>query len=389
MSESTSWKCRACGAARLQPTPNFASLQRVSSDCRPFRTGGELTCCGSCGLVQKPETPGWASECREIYSSYALYGQSSSGTEQKFFSPDGVGRPRSEYTLGVIAERLGLPATGSMLDVGSGTGAVLRAFHAVRPGWTMEAVEPNPRADSPLTSIAGVTKVHSTMLEHVPGRFDLITFFHVLEHVPELMPFLAQVRERLSPGGHVAIQVPNFARNPFDIVIADHCTHFVPETLSAALIASGLEVVRLDTEIIPKELTVVCRAMARPSAGFPAGAHGGAAALVQSSIQWLFAAQADAAAIAKAKGEVGIFGSSIAAAWLTAGLGDAVRFFVDEDTSRVGSTYLSRPIIAPASVPSGATVAVCAPGATASKIADRLSRPSVNYLAVQGTPSHV
>jgi hypothetical protein len=39
----------------------------------------------------------------------------------------------------------------------------------------------------------------------------------------------------------------------------------------------------------------------------------------------------------------GLFGTAIAATWLDAQTGQAARFFVDEDTNRIGRTHLGRP----------------------------------------------
>jgi len=58
------------------------------------------------------------------------------------------------------------------------------------------------------------------------------------------------------------------------------------------------------------------------------------------------------------QGTVGIFGTSIAATWLAASLGDKVTFFVDEDRNRVGLSHLSRPIYNPAHAPKGSHIVV-------------------------------
>lgn len=375
--------CRGCGAPALVEVAGFGALRRVSSDCRPFGANGSVSTCAHCGLVQKAATAEWHRECEEIYAGYALYAQSATGTEQKYFTPDGVGRPRSEYTLASIAEAIGLGEEGRMLDVGSGTGAVLRAFHKVRARWRMTAVEPHPRDLAALGAIPGVDAVATTTLDRVSGQFDLVTFFHVLEHVPDLVPFLAQVRARVATGGYAAIQVPNFERNPFDLVIADHANHFTPATIEAVLCASGFELVRLDTTTIPKELTVVCRPDGRAPSARPDLPGQQTLTRASDAVRWLGAANDAAARIAREVGAVGVFGSSIAAAWLAANLGDRVRFFVDEDAARAGTTYLGRPILSPGQVHAASTVLVCAPGAAAASIARRLDGPQVRYVAVE------
>jgi len=47
------------------------------------------------------------------------------------------------------------------------------------------------------------------------GRFDLITANDVVEHVPRLETFLANLREWLAPGGAVYLEIPNGAYPPY------------------------------------------------------------------------------------------------------------------------------------------------------------------------------
>jgi hypothetical protein len=54
----------------------------------------------------------------------------------------------------------------------------------------------------------------------------------------------------------------------------------------------------------------------------------------------------------------GIFGTSIAAAWLFGELSEVTQFFVDEDPNRIGGEYMGRPIYHPHDVPPGSHVFV-------------------------------
>ncbi len=385
MSSAPDSSCRGCGADELRGVSAFPEFMRVSSDCRPFRSGGELALCGACGLVQKAATGVWKAECREIYGSYALYAQASAGTEQKVFSSDGVGRPRTEHTLRVVFERAGVPETGLALDVGSGTGAVLRALGTVRPAWRCDAVEPNLRSRAALESIPCVRKVLAMELAEVSGSYDLITLFHVLEHVPDLGPFLLDLRRLAAPGARVVVQVPSYGRNPFDLLVADHCTHFSARTLTLALEASGLHVVVLDEETIAKELTVVCTPgspMARPEGD--AAEVERASERTDSAMEFLTAARRTGESVRGADA-LGVFRSSIAATWAASQLGGGVRFFVDEDDARRGGIHAGLPIVAPAEVAAGSTVLVIAPGEVGRRIAGRLARPGVAYVT-NGSP---
>lgn len=48
-------------------------------------------------------------------------------------------------------------------------------------------------------------------LSETSGSFDLVTLFHVLEHLPDQLGILREIREALAPGGTVFIEVPHAA----------------------------------------------------------------------------------------------------------------------------------------------------------------------------------
>ena len=56
---------------------------RVTSDTRPWRSGGKLAVCGECGTVVKPLDEMWRIEAGEIYAGYDLYHQSADRREQR------------------------------------------------------------------------------------------------------------------------------------------------------------------------------------------------------------------------------------------------------------------------------------------------------------------
>jgi hypothetical protein len=116
--------------------------------------------------------------------------------------------------------------------------------------------------------------------------------------------------------------------------------------------------------------------------GVPAAASG-TASTIRGQIDWL-RRNADAARDASAEpSRFGLFGSSIAATWLCAVLGDRVSFFVDEDRHRVGRSQMGRPILSPDSAPPDAIVYI----GLAPQIADRIAARLGNTLKLRQPPS--
>ena len=84
------------------------------------------------------------------------------------------------------------------------------------------------------------------------GSVGSASMIHVLEHVADPVATLAGLRELLSPGGHVYIDVPDVAvySSLKDLDIA-HVHHFSATTLGQTLEAAGLDVLRIDAHRPP------------------------------------------------------------------------------------------------------------------------------------------
>lgn len=96
-----------------------------------------------------------------------------------------------------------------LLDVGCGTGDFLKI--ALTNGWTVTGIEPNEQA----RKIANVkTNQNVFEIDHLDNlkehTFDVITLWHVLEHLPKLDTHIQLFRKLLKPNGLLIIAVPNY-----------------------------------------------------------------------------------------------------------------------------------------------------------------------------------
>jgi 2-polyprenyl-3-methyl-5-hydroxy-6-metoxy-1,4-benzoquinol methylase len=97
-------------------------------------------------------------------------------------------------------------AKGQILDIGAGTGDFLTV--AKNDGWQTVGIEPSDRAKGIAIS-KGISFVENTIaLES--HSFDVITMWHVLEHVPDLDFQIKELKRLLKPTGTLIIAVPNF-----------------------------------------------------------------------------------------------------------------------------------------------------------------------------------
>jgi 2-polyprenyl-3-methyl-5-hydroxy-6-metoxy-1,4-benzoquinol methylase len=95
---------------------------------------------------------------------------------------------------------------GKILDIGAGTGEFLSV--AKNDGWQTIGVEPSDRAKA-IAKNKGVSFAEETS-ELENHSFDVISMWHVLEHVPDLDKQIKELKRLLKPTGTLIIAVPNF-----------------------------------------------------------------------------------------------------------------------------------------------------------------------------------
>lgn len=98
------------------------------------------------------------------------------------------------------------PNKGRILDIGAGTGDFLSV--AKNDGWQTIGVEPSQKAKA-IAINKGVSFVENT-IELENNSFDVISMWHVLEHVPNLENQIKELKRLLKPNGTLIIAVPNF-----------------------------------------------------------------------------------------------------------------------------------------------------------------------------------
>jgi len=99
-------------------------------------------------------------------------------------------------------------AAGQLLDIGCGTGDFLLA--AEKKGWQTIGIEPNKQAKKCALS-KGLKVFDNKELSHLKANsFDVITLWHVLEHLPQLEEQITHFKRLLKPDGNLVIAVPNF-----------------------------------------------------------------------------------------------------------------------------------------------------------------------------------
>jgi SAM-dependent methyltransferase len=108
-------------------------------------------------------------------------------------------------------------------------------------GWQVAGIEPDAEAAQKARRYSD--EIYTGDVLTAPfaiGSFDVVTMFHVLEHVPDPVAVVRRTLEWLAPSGLLIIEVPNagglgasvFGRAWSGLDLPRHLSHFTPDTLA-------------------------------------------------------------------------------------------------------------------------------------------------------------
>ncbi len=102
-----------------------------------------------------------------------------------------------------------LPAAGRVLDIGCGNGRFLR--YLAKRGFEAHGIELPGKAADRASEVRGL-HIHvgeSGSIDFPSNSFDIVTMWHVLEHLTEPKVTLERVFRWLTPGGRLVLSLPN------------------------------------------------------------------------------------------------------------------------------------------------------------------------------------
>lgn len=207
-----------------------------------YKGGGFALCrCRCCGLARtEDERPP-----EQLAADYHYVGGADAGA--RFLRPVELLMRALRRARQKAVTRLH-PTPGRVLDVGCGRGVMLAGLRAA--GWIVVGTEVDEAvAHSARQALGEQIRVGDIAgMELAEAPFDVITFWHVLEHLADPAAVLKRARELLAPGGAVIVAVPNLdswqARlsggHWLHLDVPRHRWHFSQATLAGAGRRAGL-----------------------------------------------------------------------------------------------------------------------------------------------------
>lgn len=244
-------QCPVCGRSAFEPFEEYPGEEVLT-----------YVLCRSCGMVVR--SPRMTEQ--ELAAFYAVgYRQSVQASEAPTEKDLRIQAGRARHLVRFC--RPVLQQVRQHLDIGSSSGALVREVHrefgsrgiGVEPGilYRQEALRRGTE------TVASLDELDETYRR----RFDLVSLIHVLEHLPEPVRYLSNLRkEWLDPQGWLLVEVPNlFGHRGAEPA---HLSIFSPQTLRQTLDLAGFRVVRMRAHGVPRSpvLKLYLTAVAQPKA---------------------------------------------------------------------------------------------------------------------------
>ena len=207
-----------------------------------------LKSCNQCDFLFTSEAPG-QSEIGRYYQSdvYISHTDGSKGFIEKLYQ---LVRKKTLVGKRNLVAGISQKHKGKVLDYGCGTGAFLNEMKT--SGWQVNGIEPDSGARKRAEQLVGSSiGLPEELSELSSDQYDVITMWHVLEHVHELNWTIEQIKRILKEDGKLFIAVPNHhsfdARHYLSFWAAydvpRHLYHFSPDTMSLLMEKHGLKVI--------------------------------------------------------------------------------------------------------------------------------------------------
>ena len=235
-------KCPWCGSENAQL---HLELKDLFLTQEPFK----ILECKECGLLFTTPRPN-KDEIGRYYKSEEYYShqENKEGFIPKVYEKVKSVNLKNKY--GIATEGKG---KGKALDIGCGVGDFLHTME--QHGWDCTGVEPSEDAKVIAKKRIKGQLLSSEEQENLPdSSFDLITMWHVLEHVDDIRWQIQQLHRLCKPGGRIIIALPNYKSYDGQYYKAEwaaydvprHLNHFNKETLIKILEESGLRHVKTE-----------------------------------------------------------------------------------------------------------------------------------------------
>jgi 2-polyprenyl-3-methyl-5-hydroxy-6-metoxy-1,4-benzoquinol methylase len=232
--------CPACGSEMINPALLVKDFSVSKEDFAIWQ-------CSNCTLRFTQDVP-----APEEVGKYYLSPHYISHTDTKKGVINQLYHAIRKYTLKKkrqLVQKVSGLKKGSLLDVGAGTGAFANSMQEA--GWNVTGLEPDETARQNAANKYNLNfQLPDALYKLEAQSVDVITMWHVLEHVHDLHEYLQHFERILKPGGTLIIAVPNYTSLDAGIYrqywaaydVPRHLYHFSPQSMQSLVQQHGFSI---------------------------------------------------------------------------------------------------------------------------------------------------
>jgi len=344
-------QCNVCQSPLGEPIYESSSAHTLTSLCELREGRSRVWGCRRCGHLRGealPDTP-------EYYESEYRILLAHEDEDQIYDTRGEQIIYRTDHQLDTLLSKLPLPAGTRLLDYGCAKAAMPMRLLAVRPELQVHLFDVSDMYRAYWDRLIPRERqaTHQTPADW-QTRFDVVTSYFALEHIPEPRATVAHVRSLLKDDGTFYGIVPDTFGNPGDFFVLDHVNHFTTASLHALLRDAGFQRIEIDAQVHRGALVFSASPQGPATPGpDPQAEYERGVALAR---QWHALNERLARAEARARsGPAAIYGSGFYGAYITSSLKDTSRIqcYLDRNPFLQGRELFGKPILAPQSLPEG------------------------------------
>lgn len=233
------------------PVCNSPEIRNVLS-AKDYTVSGEnftIAECSSCTLRFTQNVPD-AESISPYYKSenYISHSNTSKGLINRLYQSV---RKITLKQKRKLVEKFTDTKKGALLDVGSGTGGFVSEMQ--QQGWQVTGLEPDADARKVSKEVNGIELADINQFFSLNAKsYDVITMWHVLEHVHDLQVYISQLKNLLKDNGKIFIAVPNYTSKDAAIYkefwaaydVPRHLYHFSPQSVKILMEQHGLKLLK-------------------------------------------------------------------------------------------------------------------------------------------------
>jgi hypothetical protein len=345
--------CNICGTRLAEPIFTSDSETALTSLCELRPGQVRVWSCSHCGHLLGDAMP----DTEQYYETDYRILLDHDDEDQIYETHGDEIVYRTAHQVTTLLEKLDLPQGASLLDYGCAKASTPKQLLSSRSDLRVHLFDVSEMY-SPFWD--QFVSVERRAVHHAPAhwhnKFDVVTSFFALEHIPSPKETVAHIAGLLSDDGVFYGIVPDTFGNVADFIVIDHVNHFTASSLHLLLVSAGFKDIDIDAGVHRGALVFTAKKSGEITAA--EDARSGIERARALADYWAGIGQRIRSFEQSDSGKSAIYGSGFYGAYIFSVLRhpERVRCFLDRSPFQQGKALFDRPIRAPDQLPGEVSV---------------------------------